>query len=58
MILTTHEHTETLFIDNPKHIQHYHVENMISHLRGLADHPSQGESAAKTNWVMDQILGR
>jgi len=47
---------QSLSIDNPKHIQRYHVEDMINHLRGGGSHPSLGESAAKTNWVMDQIL--
>lgn len=48
-----------IFIENPKHIQSYHVENMKKHL--LTDnyiHPSNGYTACHTSWVMDKILGK
>ena len=48
-----------VFIENPKHIQSYHVENMKKHL--LTDnymHPSNGYTACHTSWVMDKILGK
>ena len=48
---------ETIFIENPEHIQHFHVANMQRHLAGEAEHPSTGESAAHTAWVMEKILG-
>lgn len=47
---------QPLKIDNPPHIQSHHVENMIKHLQLGCPHPSFGAEAAKTNWVMDQIL--
>lgn len=46
------------FIEHPKHVQLPHVENMKKHLleKGLS-HPSSGQTAIHTSWVMDQILG-
>lgn len=43
-------------IENPPHIQQYHVQNMASSLRENAAHPSTGHSATHTSWVMEQIL--
>ncbi len=58
--LAIHIETETtkndIYVENPKHIQEYHVRNIEKHLSGEAMHPSLGESASHTNWVMDQIL--
>ena len=48
---------QALVIDNPRHIQLYHVRNMRDRLLGLGTHPSTGETAARTSWVMDRILG-
>ena len=48
-----------LFISNPKHIQIKHVEDMKKHLlEGNFSHPSTGETAVHTSWVMDQIIER
>ena len=46
------------FIEHPKNVQLPHVENMKKHLleKGLS-HPSSGQTAVHTSWVMDQILG-
>jgi predicted dehydrogenase len=54
--LTTASGVQALEIPNPDPIQLHHVENMIRHLSGEQDHPSSGESAARTEWVMDRIL--
>jgi len=45
-------------IPNPLHIQQPLVQLMVNELRGVGICPSNGVSAARTNWVMDQILGR
>ncbi len=45
------------FIENPKHIQQYHVENLKKHLFDGVEHPSTGKTALHTSWVMDSILG-
>lgn len=54
--LTTSKGKSELLIENPENIQLYHVKNMREHLTGNGTHPSTGESAAHTAWVMDQIL--
>ena len=58
LVLETGSGTEALEIANPDPIQLHHVEKMIRHLAGEGGHPSTGESAARTDWVMDRILGR
>ena len=55
--LQSKNHQERLFIENPKHIQQFHVENIKKHLAGQIKHPSMGETALHTSWVMDKILG-
>ena len=57
IILKSESKNEELFIDNPKHIQTPHVENMRDHLIHGNPHPSTGETALHTSWVMDKILG-
>ena len=48
--------TET-FIENPKHIQQYHVANIWEALVHKKEHPSTGKTGLHTAWVMQQILG-
>src|SRR5690606_23227242 len=55
--LITDEETISRTIKNPENIQYVHIQNMIRHLHGEIIHPSLGESAARTSWVMDKILG-
>lgn len=45
------------FIEHPKHVQQFHVENIRNHLFGKKEHPSTGKTALHTSWVMDSILG-
>lgn len=47
-----------VFIENPPHIQWFHVLGMNAHIRGEARHPALASEALKTDWVMDSILGR
>ncbi len=49
---------QSLFIEHPKHLHQFHVENMRKHLFGEEKHPSMGDSGLHTNWVMDRILGK
>lgn len=49
---------EEFDIAHPRHIQHFHVENMCRALFGEITHPSTGSTAAHTAWVMDRILGK
>jgi predicted dehydrogenase len=48
----------SLLIENPKHVQQFHVENLKKHLFDEDfEHPSTGKSALHTSWLMGQILG-
>ncbi|MDO5971477.1 Gfo/Idh/MocA family oxidoreductase [Flavivirga aquimarina] len=59
IILNSDTKSEELFIENPKHIQSYHIEGMRDMLINKNYiHPSLGESALHTNWIMDKILGK
>jgi 1,5-anhydro-D-fructose reductase (1,5-anhydro-D-mannitol-forming) len=48
--------TISLVIEHPENVQLYHVQNIKKHLLNEAVHPSTGETAAHTAWVMDAIL--
>jgi predicted dehydrogenase len=56
VILENDKGTESIFIENPKHVQQYHVENLKAALMEGKNHPSTGESALHTSWVMSEIL--
>jgi len=56
--LITNEKQQEFIIDNPENIQLYHVRNIREHLLGNLKHPSTGDSAVHTAWVMDKILGK
>ena len=58
LILENEKGRQVLEIDNPAHIQQYHVENIQKHLlNGVGIHPSTGSTGLHTSWVMDKILG-
>lgn len=54
--LSNQQGEQEFHIENPLHIQQYHVENIIAHLQGDSQHPSTGQSAARTTWAMDEIF--
>jgi len=56
-ILSNANGIKNVFIENPKHVQQFHVENIRKHLFEHKKHPSLGETALHTSWVMDSILG-
>lgn len=57
LLLETNDTVKELFIENPKNIQLFHTQNMQKHLLGHGYiHPSMGDSALKTAWLMDAIL--
>ncbi len=49
---------EQVFIENPKHIQQQHVENMKQSLLLGKPHPSTGKTATHVAWIMDSILNQ
>lgn len=58
LALHTHEGVEKIIIDNPNPVQYFHVTNMRDTLLLGKSHPSTGQTAAHTAWLMDQIRGR
>ncbi|HEV7681585.1 MAG TPA: Gfo/Idh/MocA family oxidoreductase [Pyrinomonadaceae bacterium] len=45
-------------VPNPQHIQQPLIQTIVDELRGFGVCPSTGETAARTSWVMDQMLSR
>lgn len=58
LALSGGDHSIGVDIAHPPTIQLFHVAAMRDHLAGRDKHPSTGESAAHTAWVMDRILSR
>lgn len=46
---------EEFDFEMPKHIQQPLIERIVADLQGRGNSPSTGETAARTNWVIDQI---
>lgn len=47
---------ETFDLPNPPHIQQPLIQTIVDELNGTGRCPSTGETAARTSWVMDEIL--
>lgn len=55
--LETAEGVQEFFEENPENIQYYLVESIVNWLNHQGEEPvSTGISAARTNWVMDNVL--
>lgn len=54
--LTTPKGTVSFSFQNPQNIQHYLIQQVVQELRGEANCVSTGQSAARTNWVMEEIV--
>ncbi|MBN1993856.1 MAG: Gfo/Idh/MocA family oxidoreductase [Anaerolineae bacterium] len=54
--LTTIKGVTEFAIDNPLHVHQPLTQTIVDELNGLGHCPSTGESGARTNWVMDQLL--
>lgn len=54
--ISTSSGTTRTEIPHPKHVQQPMIQSIVDHLRGEGTCPSTGESAARTSWVMDQVL--
>lgn len=54
--VTTAEGSAEFALDDPPHIQQPLIQRVIDDLNGMSRCPSTGESAARTSWVMDQML--
>jgi predicted dehydrogenase len=56
VILETGGETSEFVIPHPPHVQQSLIQTVVDNLNGVGHCPSTGESAARTTWVMDQIL--
>ncbi|HEX5128058.1 MAG TPA: Gfo/Idh/MocA family oxidoreductase [Rhodocyclaceae bacterium] len=58
VVLTTSIGTESFAIPNPPHVHQPLIQSIVDELNGNDNGicPSRGESAARTSWVMDQML--
>lgn len=58
VVLTTAKGQTEFGCDYPPQIQQPLIQSVVDELTGNGTCPSTGESAARTTWVMDQMLGR
>ena len=42
--------------EKPLHVQSYLMAKVVNSLRGIGESPSTGKSAARTNWVLDEMV--
>jgi len=56
--LTTEKSTEEFLPENPENIQYWFIKNMVEELQGSVQVKGNLESAVRTNWLMDKILGK
>lgn len=56
MKVTTANGTEELEFENPEHISQNLVQKVTEELLGKGKSPSTGESAARTSWVLDEMV--
>ena len=56
VVLTTSQGRKEIKIKYPPHIQQPLIQTIVDELNGSGTCPSTGESAARTSWVMDQML--
>lgn len=54
--LETSGGSEVFDLPNPPHVQQPLIQQVVNELLGMGSCVSTGESAARTSWVMDQIL--
>jgi len=56
LLETDEKGKEEFEFDLPRHIQYFLIESIVKELLGKGKCPSTGISAARTNWVMEQIV--
>lgn len=55
--LITQSGAAELAFDDPEHIQQPLIETVIQAINGAGGCPSTGETAARTTWAMEQLIG-
>jgi predicted dehydrogenase len=56
VVVTSGGRSESLSIPHPPHIQQPLIQSIVDALAGGPPSPSTGATAARTSWVMDQVL--
>ena len=56
VLLTTSDGDTEFAIDYPSHIQQPLIQSVVDDLLGVGHCPSNGQSGARTSWVMDEML--
>ncbi|WP_276499031.1 Gfo/Idh/MocA family protein [Pontibacter litorisediminis] len=56
--LETAAGTEEFLLPPPQHVQQPFIQSIVEELTGKGKCPGSAASAARTSWVMDQIVGR
>jgi len=56
LVLTNNDGVTEFPIGYPDHVQQPLIQTVVDQLNGVGQCPSTGETAARTTWVMDQIL--
>jgi len=56
IVLTDASGRQVLINERPEHVQYYLIEKIVQALHGKGESPSTGISAARTSWVMDEVV--
>lgn len=56
LLRTDRDGEQTFEFDLPVHIQQFLIQAIVDDLLGRGSSPSTGETAARTNWVMEEIF--
>lgn len=56
LLLKTENNTREYTFENPAHISQYLVQQVVDELRGIGNCISTGESAFRTNWVLNEFV--
>lgn len=56
LTLTTREGATEFSFDYPQHIAQPLIQTVVDELNGIGNCPSTGPTAARTSWVMDQMI--
>ncbi len=56
IILTDSSGRQIFINERPENVQYYLIEKIVQALHGQGESPSTGISAARTSWVMDEVV--
>jgi predicted dehydrogenase len=56
VVLENEQGRQEFPFEKPAHVQFYLMEKIVAALRGEGESPSTGKTAARTNWVLDEMV--